>query len=62
MKNKNRLQRRIELLFRAKQRRRRTLARLSFERKIHILLELQKIAGEIRGALGESKRHAWKFH
>ncbi len=61
MERKNRLQRQIELLFEAKQRRRQTLARLPFERKIQILVELQKMASEIRGALGETTRHAWKF-
>lgn len=39
---------RVKKLFRAKARRRKQLARLPFEEKIQILLQLQKIAQTVR--------------
>ena len=41
-----------ERIFRAKEERRRELARLPFEEKFRILLELQRIAYEFRTAAG----------
>ncbi len=43
MKNKT-----AESVFRKKRARRRQLAKLPFERKIEIIVELQKVAAEIR--------------
>jgi hypothetical protein len=59
MENKLLRQRETEKLFRAKQRRRQELAKLPFERKIRILIELQKIADDIRTTLRGTKRRSW---
>lgn len=59
MKNKGRIQKGAEELFRAKQRRRRKLAKLPFERKIRILADLQKMAHDIRAAIGGIKWRPW---
>ncbi|MBM3333064.1 hypothetical protein FJY63_00215 [Candidatus Sumerlaeota bacterium] len=48
-------------LFRAKMARRTELARLPIERKISILMELQKLAGDIRASMGKSKRPSWNL-
>jgi len=53
------MQKRAEALFRAKQRRRRELAKLPLERKIRILVNLQKMANEIRATVGGIKRRSW---
>ena len=45
----------------AKQKRRLALAKLPIERKILILTDLQKLAGEIREAVGGIKRRPWKI-
>ena len=49
----------IRKLFRAKAERRQGLSRLSFEKKIFILLSLQGIADEVRSLAGRVKRHRW---
>ena len=59
MGNKPLRQREAEKLFQVKQRRRRELAKLPFERKIRILIELQKIADDIRATLRGIKRRSW---
>jgi hypothetical protein len=61
MRNKRRLWKEAQALFRAKAERRRKLARLPIERKIGILMELQKIGDDIRAARGETKRRAWNL-
>jgi hypothetical protein len=48
-------------LFIAKQARRRALASLSFPEKISILLQLQKIAAEVRSAAGRAGPSPWKL-
>lgn len=47
MRNKRRIQREIESLFLARQKRRQGLAHLSIEQKIRILLAMQKMAGDL---------------
>lgn len=47
MRNNRRVQRGMESLFLAKQKRRRELAHLPIERKIRILLAMQEMAGDI---------------
>jgi len=59
METKRLIQEECEELFRAKQRRRRKLAQLPFERKIRILADLQKMASEIRARMGGVKRRPW---
>jgi len=61
MENKLLRQRETEKLFQVKQKRRRELAKLPFERKIRILIELQKIADDIRATLRGSKRRSWNI-
>ncbi len=46
---KNDVAKLAEYIFEKKRRRRRQLARLPFEKKIEIVVELQKIAASIRG-------------
>ena len=46
-------------LMRAKRERREYLAALPFEEKIRIVVELQKIAGDIRTKTGRSAPKAW---
>jgi len=46
-------------LFRAKERRRKRLARLPIEEKIRIIVELQKIENEIRRATGRPTKREW---
>jgi hypothetical protein len=48
-----------EKLFAAKKARRVALARLPFEEKVRIIVELQKIAFEIRSAVGVSAPKPW---
>ena len=55
--NKTALQALAEKQFRAKEKRRRELAALPFEKKIEILIQLQKIAYSIRKP---SKKEWWK--
>lgn len=52
-------QRETEKLFRAKQRRRKELAKLPFERKIRMLVELQRMADDIQATLRGIKRRSW---
>lgn len=59
MESKRRMQKGAEALFRAKQRRRRELAKLPLEEKIRILADLQKMANEIRATVGGIKRRSW---
>ena len=59
MENKPLRQRETEKLFRAKQKRRQELAKLPFERKILMLIELQKIADDIGATLRGIKRRSW---
>ena len=61
MGNKQRLQNEIKGLFLAKRKRRLALAKLPIERKILILTDLQKLAGEIRETVGGIKRRPWKI-
>jgi len=49
----------MEKLFAAKRARRAALARLPFEEKVRIIVELQKIAFEIRSAAGASAPKPW---
>ena len=51
----------FQKLFRAKEARRRELARLPFEEKIKILLRLQKMADEIKGAVKAKRPRQWKI-
>ena len=46
-------------IIRAKQERRAALARLPFEQKIRIVVELQKIANEIRANSGRNTPRVW---
>jgi len=59
MENKKLIQKAAEELFRAKQRRRRELAKLPFERKIRILVDLQKMASDLRPAKGGNQPRPW---
>jgi hypothetical protein len=61
MEIKRSMQEECEELFRAKLRRRRELARLPFDGKIRILVELQRMASDIRATLGGRKRHPWNI-
>ena len=49
----------VEALFLAKEKRRRTLARLPIDEKIRVLVELQKMADGIRAAVGRSGPPVW---
>jgi len=51
----------VQKLFQAKERRRRRLARLSFPEKIRILVEMQKMAGAIRGMAHRKSPSPWKI-
>jgi hypothetical protein len=51
----------VQALFRAKQRRRRELARLPIEEKIRMLVEMQKVANDIRAATGRPNRRVWRI-
>ena len=59
MENKQLIQKAAEELFRAKQKRRRELAKLPFERKIGILIDLQKMADGLRAAKGGNQLRPW---
>jgi len=59
MQNERLIREEAEKLFRAKQRRRRELASLPFEEKIRILIDLQKMASDIRATVGGTKRRPW---
>ena len=60
MGSNRRMQREGEELFLAKQRRRRELAHLPVERKIRILIAMQKMAGDMRlKGSGRIKRRLW---
>ena len=61
MGSDHRMQRGVESLFLARQKRRRELARLPIERKIRILLALQKMAGDVRSRAGGARRRPWKI-
>ena len=50
----------MESLLRAKEERRKALARLPIEEKIAIVVQLQKIAYEIGTAVGRSPSPAWR--
>ena len=50
-----------EKLFAAKRARRAALVRLPFEEKVRIIVELQKIAFEIRSAVGKPAPKPWDF-
>lgn len=54
-------QTRINALRAAKQKRRRALARLPFEKKIDILLDLQKIAHDLPGSKSKGKSRIWNI-
>ena len=47
--------------FRQKQERRRTLAALSFEKKIVLLVRLQRMASEINAVVRGTARRPWKI-
>ena len=49
----------MEKLFAAKRARRAALVRLPFEEKVRIIVELQKMAFEIRSAAGASAPNPW---
>jgi len=59
VQNERLIREEAEKLFRAKQRRRRELAGLPFEEKIRILIDLQKMASDIRATVGGIKRRPW---
>lgn len=61
MRNKRGLSKEIERLFREKARRRKELARLPFEKKILILLELQKIARDLGVGPKKASRFVWEI-
>ncbi|MCL0097739.1 hypothetical protein M1O19_04395 [Dehalococcoidia bacterium] len=60
MKNKEKVWKGVEEMSRAKTERRRQLARLPFEEKITILLQLQRIARGISLASGRKCHQVWK--
>ncbi|MCL0034810.1 hypothetical protein M1N21_02730 [Dehalococcoidia bacterium] len=60
MKNKEKIWKGVEEMSLAKTERRRQLARLPFEEKITILLQLQRIAREISLASGRKCHQVWK--
>jgi len=49
----------MEKLFAAKKARRMALARLPFEEKVRIIVELQRIAYDIRSAVGKPAPKPW---
>ena len=51
----------MDALFRAKEERRRELARLPIEEKIRIIVELQKMANGILAATGRAQRRVWEI-
>ncbi len=51
----------IKRIFRAKEKRRRKLAKLPFDKKILILIELQKIASGIHSKKGKTKAEVWSI-
>lgn len=53
------MQGKIRELFLAKQKRRRELAGLPIERKIGILISMQKMAGRLRKGSEGMKHHSW---
>ncbi len=59
MGSNRRMQREMESLFLLKQRRRRELAGLPIERKIRILLTMQKMADDIRLRTGGARHRIW---
>ena len=61
MENKRRVQKEVKDIFRAKHARRRALAKLSFDEKIRILVELQTMASDIGAAEGAIKHRAWNI-
>ena len=62
MANKPRMPKEVKRLVRAKEKRRRALAELPIEEKIRIVVDLQKIANDIRAATGRRKRRVWELH
>ena len=62
MANKPRMPKEVERLFRAKEKRRAALAKLPIEEKIRIVVDLQKMANDIRAATGRRKRRVWELH
>lgn len=55
----SRAQKRAEDLFRAKAARRQELSRLPIEKKISILISLQKMASEVRKTVGGITHRPW---
>ena len=51
----------IKKLFRAKELYHRECAKIPFEEKIKILVELQKMANEIKSSTGRKKEKNWKI-
>ena len=49
----------LKNIFRAKKLRRRELSRLSFKKKIEILVQLQKMAKRVKKSRGKEKRIIW---
>ncbi len=60
MENKNLSREEIEKLFKAKDLFHRELSKISFDKKIKILIQLQKIANGVRPSLKRNQR-VWKF-
>ena len=50
----------LKRIFRAKRLRRRELSKLSFKKKIEILLQLQKMAEGVKKSKKERDNHIWK--
>ena len=61
MRDKKGLSKEMEGLFREKARRRKELARLPFEKKILILLELQRIARDLGTGSKRVSQFVWKI-
>ncbi len=59
MKNKEKVWRGIEKMALTKMKRRKQLAKLSFETKISILTRLQRVASEISKASGRKCHQVW---
>lgn len=55
------MENKIKELFRAKEFFHKELAKIPFEKKIEILVKLQKIANDIRSVNGEKKRKVWRI-
>jgi hypothetical protein len=51
----------LEKIIREKEQRRRELSELSFKEKIHILIELQKIARGVPGHVKDGNRIVWQI-